>query len=255
MKANIECVIIPLLMISFAAGKTITADVTGDGVGDQITMGLKTVVVKDGATGILHTVVSEVEYLADISIDDYFRGTKGKEIAVITLPDHEYMTEVYGYRNRQFMNVSKTLPGDISFDKEGRLFGYRIHAWNGIEVNIPWPIVEEGGFLKPAPLVQEIDTHVVVEALTTDEISVTVQMQNLVVCAATVLEKEAIIFLGDEDGTLISQKTIGARMPFIATLYADMDKTITLSIDNSQSEEQKIVYYLIRHFTLPVMKR
>ncbi len=255
MKANIRCVIIPLLMISFAAGKTITADVTGDGISDQITMGLKTVVVKDGATGILHTVVADVPYLADISVDDYFRATKGKEIAVITLPDREYMTEVYGYRNKQFVSVSKTLSGDISFNKENRLFGYRIHAWNGLEANIPWPIVDEGGFLKPAPLVQEIDTHVIVEAFTTDEISVIVQMQNLVVCAAAVLEKETIVFLGDEDGTLISQKTVGARMPFIATLYADKDKTITLSIDNSQSEEQKTVHYLIRHFTLPVMKK
>jgi len=242
-------------MISFAVGKTITADVTGDGVSDQTTMGLKTVVVKDGATGILHTVVSEVQYLADISVDDYFRGTKGKEIAVITLPDREYMTEVYGYRNKQFVNVSKTLPGDISFDKERTLFGYRIHAWNGIEVNIPWPIVEEGGFLKPASLAEETDTHDVVEAFTTDEISVTVQMQNLVVCAAAVLEKDAIVFLGDEDGTLISQKTIGAQRPFIATLFADKDKTITLSIDNSQSADQKTVHYIIRHFTLPDMKR
>lgn len=255
MKANIQCIIIPLLMISFAAGKTITADVTGDGVSDQITMGLKTVVVKDGAAGMLYTVVSEVPYLVDISVDDYFRATKGKEIAVVTLPDREYMTEVYGYRNKQFVNVSQTLPGDISFDKDGRLFGYRIHAWNGVEANIPWPIVDEGGFLKPAPLAEETDTHDVVEAFSTDEISFVVHKQRLVVCAAAVQEKDAIVFLGDEDGTLISQKTIRAQMPFVATVYADEDKILTLSIDNSQSEEQKTVHYLIRHFTLPVAKR
>ncbi|KPK69151.1 hypothetical protein AMJ87_10940, partial [candidate division WOR_3 bacterium SM23_60] len=63
------------------------------------------------------------------------------------------------------------------------------------------------------------------------------------------------VFLGDEDGTLISQKTIGAQRPFIATLFADKDKTITLSIDNSQSADQKTVHYIIRHFTLPDMKR
>jgi hypothetical protein len=255
MKRNVQFIIIPLLMISFAAGKTITADVTGDGVSDQITMGLRTAVVKDGATGILHTIVSEVPNLADISVGDYFHGTRGKEIAVMILSDHEYTTEVYGYRNKQFVKVSKTLPGDINFDKEDRLFGYRVHAWNGFETNIPWPVVEEGGFLKPAPLAEEIDTHDVVEAFSTDEISFIVEKQQLVVCAAAVLEKEAIVFLEDEDGTLISQKTVGARRPFIATLYADKDKTITLSIDNSQSQDQKTVHYLIRHFTVPVIKK
>ncbi len=247
-------IFLSLVMVSYTAGKTITVDVTGDGVADEVIMGFKTIAVRDGTSAKLYTVVSEVEFLVDITIGDYYRAIKGKEIAVITLPE-EYVTEVYGYRNKMFVKVSEKLPGDISFDKEGRLFGYLLRKWNGIAVNVPLPIVEESGFLKPAPLTQEIDTHVVVEKFTTDEISLVVSQYNLVVCIAAIPEKDAIVFLNNEEGTLIRQVSIKPRKSFVATVYADSEETFTLSIDNLQSPETKTIYYIIKQYTYLPIKR
>ncbi len=254
MKNSVIFVFLTLLVVSYAAGKTITVDVTGDGVADEVIMGFKTVAVRDGASAKLHTVVSEVEFLVDITVGDYYRAIKGNEIAVIILPE-EYVTEVYGYRNKMFVRVSEELPGDISFDKEGRLFGYLLRKWNGFAVNVPLPIVEEGGFLKPAVITQEIDTHVVVEKFTTDEISLIVSQYNLVVCVAAIPEKDAVVFFKNEEGTLIRQMSIEPRKPFVATAYIGNEETFTLSIDNLQSSETKTIYYIIKQYTYPPMKR
>jgi hypothetical protein len=101
--------IILLLIISLAESKTIHADVTDDGINDKIIMGLESVVRRR------HTLVSDVECLVDIMVNDFHHGIRGKEIAVVMLPDSNCVTEIYGFKNNQFKKISEPLPGKITF--------------------------------------------------------------------------------------------------------------------------------------------
>jgi hypothetical protein len=65
---------------------------------------------------------------------------------------------------------------------------------------------------------------------------------------ATAQEKDVIIFLQDEDGSLITQRKIDSKAPFVGKTFADKDKTITLIIDNLQSTTLKRIYYIIKHY-------
>ncbi|MGD9380571.1 MAG: hypothetical protein PVI51_08390, partial [candidate division WOR-3 bacterium] len=93
MRRSISTVLL-LAIISVASAKNILADVTGDGIDDIIRMGMKMVTVQDGASNRLHTIVAGKQFLADISVDDYFSGTRGNEIAISMLPEKGYFSEV-----------------------------------------------------------------------------------------------------------------------------------------------------------------
>ncbi|MGB7054353.1 MAG: hypothetical protein WBE28_03410, partial [bacterium] len=157
------------IIFSVASAKAIRADVTDDGIDDIIKMGMRMVTVQNGVSNKLHTIIAGEEFLAGISVDDYFSGTKGNEIAVLMLPEKGFFSEVYGYRNNRFIKVSESLPGELSFDEERRLFGYATHEWNRNEILLHWPLVEDEGYLKAAAVVLVTDTSLVVEANKTIE--------------------------------------------------------------------------------------
>lgn len=256
-KFLISAIVGLVLSSLIAQSKTIKDDVTDDHLNDKIEMGLKSVVVTDFVsccTRRKYTVVSDVENLADIMVADFHHGVKGKEIAVITLPDRDYITEIYALRNKQFVSVSELLPGTVSFDDRKNLFGYRTHTWQGGDVQVPWPIIEDAGFLKPAFLAQEIETIIVIEASETKEIKIDMIKNTLAVVVAAAQEKDAIIFLLDSDGTLITQRTIDSELPLSGKSFADEDKTISLVIDNLQSTTLKTIYYVIKHYVNAVME-
>lgn len=243
--------IILLLIISLAESKTIHADVTDDGINDKIIMGLESVVVVNKfecCKRRRHTLVSDVECLVDIMVNDFHHGIRGKEIAVVMLPDSNCVTEIYGFKNNQFKKISEPLPGKITFDDTGYLFGYYTHMWEGGAVHVPYPIIQEDGFLKPATIELEIETTIVIEANTVKKISTNLSKNTLVVCVATAQEKDVIIFLQDEDGSLITQRKIDSKAPLVSKTFADKDKTITLIIDNLQSTTLKRIYYIIKHY-------
>lgn len=241
-----------MFITAFTFAKTIIADVTADGVADEIVMGLKTVVVKDGASGKLYTVGSEVEFLADVTVGDYFRPTRGREIAIVTVPE-EYETIVYGYRNKQFAQVSELLPGDVTFDDEDRLFGYEIHGWHETDAIVYWPIIHHEGLLKPAPIEEESETTIVVMSGKTLEIVFTLPAQSMAVCVAATYDKDLVVFLQDEEGTLIRQMIIGDKVGFSGMMFATEEAMFSLNFDNSQSTVDKTVHYLIRQYSYPSM--
>jgi len=242
------------LAFSIASGKTIRADVTGDGIDDIVKMGMKIVTVQDGASNKLHTIVAGVEFLADIAINDYFTATKGNEIAILTLPEKSFLTVVYGYRNKRFIKVSETLPGELSFDEERRLFGYATHEWDRNEVRIYWPIVEDEGFLKPAYITQVAETILVTGANTTREFKIDLRDSTFTMFVASTLDKDVVVFLLDEDGTLIKQTMLDSRTGFYGRVLAEQAKTVTLNIDNSQSPKSKSVHVIIKQYEYPVAK-
>jgi hypothetical protein len=244
-------IIILLPLIVSAQIKTIKADVTNDGYNDKVEMGLKSVIVTDViscCTRRKYTVVDNVENLADIVVDNFHSGVPGNEIAVVTLPDHEYVTQVYGLKGKNVNLLSDPLPGQISFDENEKLFGYTTHTWQGRELQVPWPIIEDAGFLKPALLVHETETTVVVDSGTTKEIVIEMLTHVITVVVADTEEKGAVIFLLDNDGTLITQKPIDSERPLVGTSSADLDKTISLVIDNLQSSTPTTVHYIIKHY-------
>lgn len=245
------CSMLILLSFTTLIGKTIRADVTNDSVDDVIRMGMKIVTVQDGSSGKLHTIVIGEEYLADISVDDYFSGTNGNEIAVLTLPEKGFLTEVYGYRNKRFIKVSEKLPGELSFDEELRLFGYAAHIWDRHEVLIYWPIIEREGYLKAAPLAQFAETTLVVERNKTIEYRIDLLSGTFMMVVASTLDKNVIVFLLDDDGTLIKQTKIDSRIGFYGRVITERAKSITFNIDNSQSNKPKTVHVIIKQYQYP----
>jgi hypothetical protein len=251
MKKIVLLIIFLSPLIVLAQIKTIKADVTHDGYNDKIEMGLKSVVVTDiisCCTRRKYTVVDNVENLADIMVDDYDAGIPGNEIAIVTLPNHDYVTQVYGLKGKNVTLLSDPLPGQIYLDENKKLFGYTIHTWQGREIQVPWPIIEDAGFLKPALLVHEAETTIVVDAGTTKEVMIEMLTNVSTVVVADTEEKDAVIFLLDSDGTLITQRQIDSERPLVGTSSADLDKTISLVIDNLQSSTSITVHYIIEHF-------
>ncbi|MBE0433171.1 hypothetical protein IBX73_06865 [candidate division WOR-3 bacterium] len=240
-----------IIAMSPGAGKTIRADVTGDGIDDVIRMGMKIVTVQDGVSGKLHTIVAGEDFLADIIVGDYFSGTKGNELAILTLPEKGFLTEVYGYRNKRFIKVSEVLPGELTFDEDQRLFGYAAHEWDRHEVLIYWPIIEDGGYLKSAPLVQFAETALDVRANRTSELKIDLLDNTLTMCVATTLDQDVIVFLLDEDGSLIKQTKIDSRIGFYGRVIARQAKTVVLNVDNSQSPRPKTVRVIIKQYAYP----
>lgn len=240
-----------LILLSFSSllGKTIRADVTNDKVDDVIRMGMKIVTVQDGYSGKLHTIVIGEEFLADISVDDYFAGIQGNELAVLTLPDKGFLSEVYGYRNKRFIKVSEELPGELSFDEELRLFGYAAHVWDRHEVLIYWPIVESEGYLKAAPLVQFAETTLVVERNKTSEYMIDLLSGTFTMVVASTLDKDVIVFLLEHDGTLIKQARLDSRVGFYGRVVTEKARTISLNIDNTQYDKTKTVYVIVKQYS------
>jgi hypothetical protein len=236
---------------SLGSGKTIVADVTGDGVDDTITFGLKIVVVQDGASNKHHTVVAGIEFLADVMVDDFFNGTKGNEIAVLMLPEKSFLTEVYGYRNKRFIRVSRTLPGELTFDEDRRLFGYATHAWDRNEVMIYWPIVEREGYLQAAQIVEYAETTLVVAANETEEFPIDLEDNTFTMCVATIPDKNAIVFLMDEIGTLIKQTVIDPQTGFFGRVISETGRTVILGVDNSQSAKPKTIHLITKQYLYP----
>jgi hypothetical protein len=239
------------IMLSVGSAKTIRTDVTGDGIDDIIRMGMKIVTVQDGASNKLHTIVVGEEFLADVSIGDYFSSTKGNEIAIVLLPEKKYFTEVYGYLNKRFKKVSEMLPGELSFDEERRLFGYATHEWARNEVMIHWPIVEYEGYLRAAAVVELAETLLVVEANRTKELGVDLRENTFTMCVASTLDDNVIVFILDEDGTLIKQNVIDSQTGLYGRVIAGQAKTVTLNIDNSQSSKPKTIHVIIKQYRYP----
>jgi hypothetical protein len=237
-----------IVMVSSLPGKTIRADVTGDGIDDIVKMGMKMVTVQDGASNRLSTIIAGIEDLGDISVGNYFEGTKGNEIAILRLPEKSYFTEVYGYRNKRFIKVSDELPGELSFDESGHLFGYATHAWDRNEVLIYWPIVESGGYLKAAPVAQFEETTLVVNAHQTKTLEIYLLEGTFTMCVASTLGKDVVVFLLDADGTLIKQTMIDARTGFYGRVITDRAKRVTFNVDNAQSGEDKTIHVIIKQY-------
>ena len=238
-------------LVTLLPGKTIRADVTGDGIDDIIKMGMKMVTVQDGASNKLHTIIAGIDDLADMSIDNFFEGTKGNEIALLRLPEKSCFTEVYGYRNKRFIKVSDALPGELSMDEDGRLFGYSTHAWDRNEVMIYWPILEYGGHLKPAEVKLFSETSLVVEPHKTEEFPIDLHRSTFAMCVASTLDKDVVVFLLDDDGTLIKQAMIDPQTGFYGRIITENAKTVTLNIDNSKSPKQKTIHIIIKQYEYP----
>ena len=234
---------------SFINGKTIRADVTNDNVDDIIRMGMKIVTVQDGSTGKLHTIVVGEEFLADISVDDFFSGTAGNELAILTLPDKGFLTDVYGYRNKRFIRVAEALPGELTFDEELRLFGYAAHEWDRHEVLIYWPIIEHEGYLKAAPLAEFAETTLVVDRNRTGEFGIDLLGGTFTMVVAATLDRDVIVFLLDSDGTLLKQTKIDSRIGFYGRIIAEEAKTVSLNIDNSQSDKKKTIHLIVKQYS------
>jgi hypothetical protein len=249
MKKYVIFIFALIFIFSFLKGETKMVDVTGDGVDDEIKIGEQSVVVINGATGKRYTVISGEEFLSSVNVNNYHSGIKGKEIAVVICPGADYWTEIYGFINNQFKKVSEMLPGQVVISADGSLVGFRRHLWEGGEAYVPCPIREEKKLLKALPIKKEIAKTIVIDAGKTKDITYTISGKTLVVCFATVKEKDVIISLRDKGGSLVASQKINPTTAFIGGGYTPADEEVTLTIDNSYSViTPKVVYYVIDQY-------
>lgn len=247
--------LISLFMISPLISQTQMADVTGDGVDDEIKIGEQSVVVIDGVSGKRFIVISGTTELEEVNVEDYYSGTPGKDIAVAYYAGATFFTVIYGFKNNQFVAVSETLPGKVTkIEGEEILFGE--HSWVselGGRVSIPCPIVEEKGVLKPLRIKKETRKTIVIDAGKTKEIDIEVSKNTLLVVYGEIEDKNVIISLKDgNDSTLATQKIDPENPFYFISDKVEKDETCTLIIDNSYSiMTPKTVFYIIVHYDFP----
>lgn len=237
-------------MLSSLNAQALMVDVTGDGVDDDIKIGEQSVVVVDGAFNKKYIVVSGMENLMDVIVDNYLTSTKHKEIGVVFVEGEEDITftDVYGYKNNKFVKIGEGFCGEISFDEENNLWAFADY-WGPIVISEPIPIIEKNELLKVPPLTKTIEKNVEIEARSSKDIMVNLYKNNLVVFCVAVQEKDVIVSLSDETGTVFAEDRIDPEYQFFFYGYAEKDETITLTIDNSYSMmTPKTVYYIISQY-------
>jgi hypothetical protein len=244
-------IFITLFTFSLLQSETQMADVTGDGVDDDIKIGEQSVVVINGATGDRYTVISGEEFLRGAKIDDYLKSTRTKEICVEINPaaGFGFFSEVYAFKNNRFEMVSEKLPGEIIIDPSGYLVGYIIRQWDGATAKVPRLIKEDNGFLKLVGIKREIEKNMSVAASTAKDITYEIPGNTFVMCYVFVKEKDVIVSLRDESGQVLNKQQIDPTTVFIGGGYLATNEEIMLTVDNSYSiMTPKVVYYVITQY-------
>jgi hypothetical protein len=246
--------VIPFLGVSNllqAQGKTVMADVTGDGVDDEIKIGEQSVVVVDGASNKKWIVVSGME-IVNAKIDDYHPYMPGKEIAIFT-NFAEPVFAIYGFKNKQFKQISDNFSGDsISLEIVQSSDSF-ISVFMAHLIFSTYPIIVINDSLTQSTPLEEIEKTIEIDAQTAKEITINLSENTLLLCEVSVKEKNVIVSIEDETNNLIcGGEKIYPESPLKCLYHAPSPETITLTIDNSYSlMTPKTVTYKIKKFKYP----
>jgi hypothetical protein len=219
-------------------GEEVMADVTGDGVDDEIKIGEQSVLVMDGQTGKRYPAI-KVQILGH-QIKNFLPETEAKEIAITTSWEGK-CTIVYAFRNDSFPAVSDLLPGEIDI-VDGNVYGYEIHIWG---FKIIYPIIKENGMLKVPEIQKEISNTIQVNAGSSKEINTDIPKNTLVTFLVAVENKDinvAIVSSGKRGESI----RIDSKNPIFFSEYYAFGGVAVLNFDNSYSiMTPKTVYYKV----------
>jgi len=231
-------------------GETITADVTGDGVDDEIKIGEQSVVVEDGQSSKKYIVISGEEMLNGASVNDYSVKRKGKEIAIEIVTGPESFTEIYAFKNSKFFNISGRLPGEVIVTDDGELVGHTRYFFEaGGWIPLPWPLQEVGDSIVALVSKKETEKTISVDANSSKDILIECTKNSDIVIGAVVADKDVILGVYDGAGNEDMRTTIDAENPFIFYDFGTKKETKTLTIDNSYSimTPKTVTYVIIQY--------
>jgi len=239
-----------LLIPLFLRGRTELIDVTGDGVDDEIKIGVQSVVVEDGQLNKKYIVISGEEMLSNVTIDDYIANREGEEIAIVVCPGSDCWTEIYAFKNGRFNKVSEMLPGEVFVTDDGDVIGQQRYFFEeGGWIYLPYPLREVNGILTPSKPTKQIENTVSVSAGNSKDILIECGKNQKLVIGVVVHQKNIIIRINDSKGIKLARKKINIETPFIYFDSFSKAETITLSLDNSYSiMTPKTVIYVIIYY-------
>jgi len=221
---------------SLLLGKTISADVTGDGFNDGIYISNNRVVVIAGQTKIRYPSINA--QIDSCQVINFLSETNAQEIAITTYRDGKY-TMVYAFQNDSFPAVSDLLPGEIDIEDD-TVYGYVMHSWG---FKIIYPIIIENGILKVPEQQKKVSDTIEIAAGNTKKINIDIPRNSLVTYLVAVKNKDINVAIASANKKGESIR-IDSNTPYYFKDYYSNTGLATLTLDNSYSTSTaKTVFY------------
>ncbi len=253
MKKSLISVSILLLMFVFANAYTEMADVTGDGVDDDIRIGEQSVVVVDGASGKRHVIIAKISD-PTVNISEFHPGYFTDEIAVtISSGRYTYYTYVYTYHKGKFRKVSDKLRGmPCIIDDEiiPWLFEESFDIYEDV-----YPITldysnNKRGIITEAELTDEINDEIVIEEVDQFEKMIKVPKGYFMVYIFRIEDGPIYLTIRDERGETIDDGKFETGDSFYSFYSNDgpYDENTTLKLVNQNLLRSKKAVYIIKWY-------
>jgi hypothetical protein len=251
---GLSCVwtsIIVSIMILHAETRTITADVNGDNMYDAIKITDNAVYVVDKmlcCTKKRFPIISSCDSMYDVLVNDFAPSFRSNEVAIVFGKETATSTIVYAFNNGAFVKISDNLPGMITFCGNAPCIDSNYNI-DGDIIPLPWPILENQGYLKPAALSSTIDSHVTIEPGDVFSDTLVTPPGTYMLIAVWKQASNVSVSLRDDEG-----KTVTGERPKDPVLVSILDPTMydhILHIDNRRSPEPATVRCIKLIFTLP----
>lgn len=232
-----------------AAPRTITADVTGDNMNDAIKVTDDAVYVVDRmlcCTRKRFPVVSSCDSIYDVIVDDFSKDHRGKEIGIVFGNASPQATVVYAFDNGRFSIVSENLPGMIAFHNSV-LCSDGVYLLDSERVILPWPVIEDHGFLKQAVLASSSDSTVTIESGEVLDDTLTLPLATYLLIALWTQSLDIIATLYDGSGVIIRESDHESPV-LVSMINTSNQNQARLHIDNSRSRESSVLRCQIHAF-------
>jgi hypothetical protein len=245
LRSNSIIVVLWIMGTMFLRAETriIHADITGDGVNDDIMVGNDYVMVTDKMLCCIkkrHIIVRDVVDLVDLQVDEYCRALPGKEIAVVMRDQKGLYTEVYGMKDNRVFRASDSLPGQIARDEKGFVYGYVTHLKDEQEIPVPYFIEEHEGILFAADVRIVCDTVL----LATSEESrflCEAPAQGIMFISAISLNNDANILITNRNRDCMHEGMIRSNTVFCVAIVAQRSDILETHL-HATCDPAEIVY-------------
>lgn len=233
----------------YAETRTITADVTGDNMNDAIKVTENAVYVVDRmlcCTRKRFPIISSCTNIHDVLVDNFSTHYRGNEVAIIYDTNTDQETVVYAFKNGSFSLVSDTLPGIITF-WNNVLCSDESSVLDSHTVTLPWPIIDEQGYLRMATRGTTNESHILVEPGEVYEDTLILQPDVYTRVVIWTTGQNTITILRNKSGDVISGSEFEDRT-VVGVFDPREQNHALLYVDNTRSVEHGMFRCLVQTF-------
>lgn len=227
-----------------AETRTITADVTGDNMYDAIKVTDDAVYVVDKmlcCTKQRFPIISGCDTIFDVLVGDFSSINRSNEVAIVFGKEFARTTVVYAFDNGLFSRISDDLPGTIAFYNNIPCIDSNYHC-NGDVVTLPWPIIEDQEYLKPATLSGTIDTCMIVEPGDAFIDTLTVPQETYMLIAIWKHDSNISVSMCDNKGQVTKKEN--NNNPVLVNILDHTMHDCVLQVVNNELTEPGVFGYL-----------